>query len=80
MTEQPLDFFRKVVEELSVEKGCSVTDVAAALCCMAQKKSPLVLEEAEVPKERSHGEHRGGDRRGGDRRGSSRAGSRRRPT
>ncbi len=69
MSEQPLDFFRKVVEELSVEKGCSVTDVAAALCCMAQKKSPLVLEEAEVPKER---EHRGGDRRGGDRRGSSR--------
>jgi len=53
LTAPTLDFFRKVVEELAVERTVSVTDVAAALCMMAQDKAPLVLDEAEPPKERS---------------------------
>ncbi|MBN8548748.1 MAG: DEAD/DEAH box helicase [Deltaproteobacteria bacterium] len=48
---QDLGAFTKVIEEFAEQKSCSPTLIASALCFLAQKGTPFVLEELPAPKE-----------------------------
>src|SRR5690606_35689827 len=46
-----LSFYQQIVKEVAAEKGVSDSDIAAALCYIAQLGNPLLLEEGKSQNE-----------------------------
>ncbi len=50
---QELAFFEELIEQYQRERNVSVTEIAAALAYMTQRKRPLEVKETEKPKEKA---------------------------